>query len=90
MKTIKWMSKKTVMLAAAVLLLAVSSGAAEAATDGTNSWNWSVYNDLDTRTMSRVVDVDDKPLDSRSYTIDWSIAGTLNTKRIIGTTILIR
>ena len=89
MKTMNWISKGTSMLAATVLLLAVSS-AAEVTTDGTNSWNWSVYNDLDTRTMSRVVDVDDKPLDSRSYTIDWSIAGTLNTKRIIGTTILIR
>ena len=89
MKTMKWISKGTSMLAATVLLLAVSSGA-EVTTDVTNSWNWSVYNDLDTRTQSRVVDVDDKPLDSRSYTIDWSIAGTLNTKRIIGTTILIR
>ncbi len=89
MKTMKWMNKKTSMLAAAVMLLAVSSGA-EVTTDGTNSWNWSVNIDLDTRTMSQVVDVDDKPLDSRSYTIDWSVEGSLNTKRIIGTLILIR
>lgn len=89
MKTMKWISKGTSMLAAAVLLLAVSS-AAEVTTDGTNSWNWSVYNDLDTRTMSRVLAVDDKPVDSRSYTTDWSIAGTLNTKKIIGTHLLIR
>ncbi|MFA7172936.1 MAG: hypothetical protein WC340_05900 [Kiritimatiellia bacterium] len=90
MKTMKWMSQRVSMLAVAVTLLAVGSGATEVTTDGTNSWNWSVHIDLDTRTMSRVVDVDDKSLDSRSYTIDWSIAGTLNTKRIIGTTILVR
>lgn len=84
MKTIKWMSKGTSMLAAAVLLLAVSSGAADVFV------GYSSAVDLDTRTQSRVVDVDDKPLDSRSYTIDWSIAGTLNTKKIIGTFFLIR
>lgn len=84
MKTMKWISKGTNMLAAAVMLLAVSAGALEpvSALSGAAA--------VDTRTMSRVLDVDDKPLDSRSYTIDWSIAGTLNTKKIIGTILLIR
>ena len=84
MKTTKWMSKGTSMLAATLLLLAVSSGAADVFV------GYSSEVDLDTRTMSRVLDVDAKPLDSRSYTIDWSIAGTLNTKKIIGTILLIR
>ena len=72
------------MLAAALLLLAVSSGAADVFV------GYSSEVDLDTRTQSRVVAEEDKPLDSRSYTIDWSIAGTLNTKRIIGTQLLIK
>lgn len=83
MKTTKWMSKGTSMLAAAVLL-ASSAGAVDPVSDVSEATA------VDTRTMSRVLDVDDKPLDSRSYTIDWSIAGTLNTKKIIGTTLLIR
>ena len=83
MKTTKWMSKGTSMLAAAVLL-ASSAGAVDPVSDVSEATA------VDTRTMSRVLDVDDKPLDSRSYTIDWSIAGTLNTKKIIGTILLIR
>jgi|GEM_PF-1192634 len=45
---------------------------------------------LDTRSLSQVVAVDNKPLDSRSYTADWSAAGRLNTKRIMGTMIRVR
>ena len=66
------------------MLLAVSSGAADVVV------GYSSEVDVDTRTQSRLVAEEDKPVDSRSYTIDWPIAGTLNTKRIIGTTILVR
>jgi len=45
---------------------------------------------LDTRTLSRGVAAEDKSLDSRSYTVDWSEAAMLNTKPIISTLILIR
>ncbi|MFA7173953.1 MAG: hypothetical protein WC340_11170 [Kiritimatiellia bacterium] len=90
MKIMKNISQKTITLAA-VTLLAVSGGATEPTTDGTNSWNWSAVNiDLDTRTMSRVAALADEELDSRSYTAAWSLAGELNTKRIIGTLFLIR
>ena len=65
------------------MLLASSAGAVDPVSDVSEATA------VDTRTMSRVLDVDDKPLDSRSYTIDWSIAGTLNTKKIIGTILLI-
>jgi hypothetical protein len=44
---------------------------------------------VDTRSLSQVTAVEDKPLDSRSYTADWSAVGTLNTKRIMGTMIRI-
>ncbi|MDD2600874.1 MAG: hypothetical protein PHO37_16900 [Kiritimatiellae bacterium] len=81
MKTIKWIKAVTLV---AVLLLAVSSKA----TDAVAGYSGEV--ELDTRSMSRVLDVDAKPIDSRSYTIEWSIVGTLNTKKIIGTHLLIR
>ncbi|MFA7174265.1 MAG: hypothetical protein WC340_12815 [Kiritimatiellia bacterium] len=82
MKAMKWMNKNTVTLVAA-LLLAVSSGVADVVV-------YSVGTAVDTRTQSRIAAQEDKPVDSRSYTIDWSIAGTLNTKKIIGTILVIR
>ncbi|MEI6647718.1 MAG: hypothetical protein WCP12_16900 [bacterium] len=76
MKTMKRMSRKTVALAAVTLL---------AAGGGAETVSYSSEIAVDTRSLSQVVAVDNKPLDSRSYTIDWSVAGTLNTKRIMGT-----
>jgi len=81
MKTMKWMSWKMVMLAAVTLL---------AAGGGAETVGYSADTAVDTRSLSQVVAVDNKPLDSRSYTADWSAAGRLNTKRIMGTMIRVR
>ena len=81
MKTMKRMSRKTVMLAAVTLL---------AAGGGAETVGYSADTAVDTRSLSQVVAVDNKPLDSRSYTADWSAAGRLNTKRIMGTMIRVR
>ena len=45
---------------------------------------------LDTRSLSAVADVDDQELDTRSFTVDWSESRRLNTKRILGTMMLLR
>jgi len=45
---------------------------------------------LDTRSLTQAVLVADGDLDSRSYTVDWSQAGRLNTKKIVGTLLLLR
>ena len=45
---------------------------------------------VDTRSLSAVADVDDQDLDTRSFTVDWSLPHRLNTKRILGTMILLR
>ncbi len=78
MKTMKRMSRKTITLAA-VTLLAAGGGAETVA--------YSSEIAVDTRSLSRVTAVDDTPLDSRSYTADWSEEGTLNTKRMFGSMI---
>ncbi len=45
---------------------------------------------LDTRSLSAVADESDQGLDTRSFTVDWSEARKLNTKRILGTMMLLR
>jgi len=45
---------------------------------------------LDTRSLSIVTDVEEQDLDTRSFTTDWSAAQRLNTKKIVGTTIVVR
>jgi hypothetical protein len=45
---------------------------------------------LDTRTLCAAVLADDTELDSRSFTVDLSDGIGLNTKRIVGTAILVR
>ena len=45
---------------------------------------------LDTRAISAVADAEERELDTRSFTTDWSAARRLNTKKIVGTAILIR
>jgi len=45
---------------------------------------------VDTRSLSAVADVDDQDLDTRSFTVDWSLPHRLNTKRILGTMLLMR
>lgn len=77
------MIQNTIILA--IVALVAVSGGATGPVEG-----FSADTPLDTRTMSRVAAVEDKSVDSRSYTVDWSIAGTLNTKKIIGTMFLVR
>jgi len=81
MKTIKQTNGMMALLAAGTLL-ATGVGA-------TNIF-CSVETSLDTRSLSQAVVFEDKNLDSRSYTIDWSEESTLNTKKIVGTVILIQ
>lgn len=45
---------------------------------------------LDTRSVSAVVPVEGESLDTRSFTADRSEARRLNTKKIVGTAMLIR
>ncbi|MDD4018367.1 MAG: hypothetical protein PHV28_10540 [Kiritimatiellae bacterium] len=45
---------------------------------------------LDTRSLSAVASVEDAAADTRTHTEDWSGAVKLNTKKIIGTMILVR
>ncbi len=50
----------------------------------------SVETSLDTRSLSQAVVDEDKALDSRSYTVDWSDESILNTEKIVGTLLLLR
>ena len=75
-------TKTLFFMLAAVILLAVGGGA--------ETVGYSADTAVDTRSLSRVAAVEDKALDSRSYTADWSAAGTLNTKRIVGTMVRLR
>jgi len=45
---------------------------------------------LDTRSLSAIAAVEDEEMDTRSYTMDLSAASRLNTKKIVGTMLLIR
>lgn len=45
---------------------------------------------LDTRSLSTVTDIEEQDLDTRSFTMGWSAARRLNTKEIVGTTIVVR
>ena len=71
-----------VMLGMALALLASGAGAeATALSDETS---------LDTRSLSAVASVEDAAADTRTHTVDWSDAGKLNTKKIVGTMLLMR
>jgi hypothetical protein len=76
------MNMMTVALAAAGLLLAGWAGAQVSDVSGNVA--------LDTRSHSAVANVTDQDLDTRTYTEEWSAARKLNTKKIIGTLILMR
>ncbi len=67
---------------AAVALLALGAGAEVTAVSEDAA--------LDTRSLSAVADESDQGLDTRSFTVDWSEARKLNTKRILGTMMLLR
>ena len=76
------MRTKTVFYALAAVTLLAAGGGAETV-------GYSVETALDTRSLSQATAVEDKALDSRSYTANWSAAGKLNTKRIMGTMIVV-
>ena len=69
-------------------LLALATGAMLAA--GAEVTSLSDAAALDARSLSAVADVDAQELDTRSFTVDWSLPHRLNTKRILGTMMLLR
>ena len=76
------MRTERMMLALAAVLLAGLAGAEVTAVSDAAA--------LDTRSLSRVTDVEEQELDTRSHTTDWSAAQRLNTKKIVGTMIVVR
>ena len=76
------MRTERMMLALAAALLAGLAGAEVSAVSSDAP--------LDTRSLSIVTDEEERDLDTRSFTTDWSAARRLNTKKIVGTAILIR
>ncbi|MDD4101904.1 MAG: hypothetical protein PHU80_04650 [Kiritimatiellae bacterium] len=71
-----------VMLGMALALMASGAGAEATALSGEAS--------LDTRSLSAIAAAEDSSADTRTHTVDWSAAGKLNTKKILGTMILMR
>ena len=76
------MRTERMMLALAAVLLAGLAGAEVSAVSSDAP--------LDTRSLSIVTDVEEQYLDTRSFTTDWSASQRLNTKKIVGTTIVVR
>ncbi len=76
------MRTERMMLALAAVLLAGLAGAEVTAVSDAAA--------LDTRSLSIVTDVEEQDLDTRSFTTDWSAAQRLNTKKIVGTAIVVR
>ncbi len=70
------------LLLAVAALLASDTGAAVTAVSDDAT--------LDTRSLSTAADEMDQGLDSRSFTVEWSEAHKLNTKKIVGTMVLVR
>ncbi len=72
----------TTIIASAVVLSTLRVGA--------EVWATSAEVSLDTRSISAIAAEEDQNLDTRSFTEDWSAPRTLNTKKIVGTVLLIR
>ena len=72
------------------MVFALAAGALLAGLAGAEVTAVSDAAALDTRSLSRVTDVEEQELDTRSFTTDWSAAQRLNTKKIVGTTIVVR
>ena len=81
MKTMKRARTAVFALAAAALLAGIAGAEVTALSEDAA---------LDTRSLSAVAAIEDEALDTRSFTVDWSAARRLNTKRIIGTMMLLR
>ena len=50
----------------------------------------SAITSLDTRSLTQAVVAEDENMDTRSCTMDWSQETRLNTKKIVGTLLLLR
>ena len=72
------------------MMAALAAGALLAGLAGAEVSAVSSDAPLDTRSLSIVTDEEERDLDTRSFTTDWSAARRLNTKKIVGTAILIR
>ncbi len=72
------------------MVFALAAGALLAGLAGAEVTAVSDAAALDTRSLSRVTDVEEQELDTRSHTTDWSAARRLNTKKIVGTAIVVR
>ena len=72
------------------MLAALAAGTLLAGLAGAEVTAVSTAASLDTRSLSAVADVDAQELDTRSFTVDWSESRWLNTKRILGTMMLLR
>lgn len=70
------------MLGMALALMASRAGAEATALSGETL--------LDTRSLSVVAATEDQAADTRTHTVDWSVARKLNTKKILGTAMLLR
>ncbi|HRR33459.1 MAG TPA: hypothetical protein P5026_05135 [Kiritimatiellia bacterium] len=75
-------AKNGMILALATALLAAGARAAVTAV--------SEETPLDTRSLSRVTDAEPQDLDTCSRTAGWSAARRLNTRKIVGSAIIIR
>jgi len=72
------------------MVFALAAGALLAGLAGAEVTAVSDAAALDTRSLSIVTDVEEQDLDTRSFTTDWSAAQRLNTKKIVGTAIVVR
>ncbi len=72
------------------MVFALAAGALLAGLAGAEVTAVSDAAALDTRSISAVADAEERDLDTRSFTTDWSAARKLNTKKIVGTTIVVR
>ncbi|MDD3538302.1 MAG: hypothetical protein PHH65_08585, partial [Eubacteriales bacterium] len=70
------------MLGMALALLASGAGAEATALSGETL--------LDTHSISAIAAAEDQAADTRTHTVDWSDARKLNTKKIVGTMLLMR
>jgi hypothetical protein len=75
------MRTTTLVLAAGTLLAGLAGAQVSAVSDDTA---------LDTRSLSAIAAEEDRGLDTRGFTVEWSAARKLNTKKIRGTLILMR
>ena len=72
------------------MVFALAAGALLAGLAGAEVTAVSDAAALDTRSLSIVTDAEERNLDTRSFTTDWSAAQRLNTKKIVGTMIVVR